>query len=288
MRLASAGRPVAVSRVIGGQDDPNAADDARTFAALPFAQPGERRVAAADLPSLLSTLPAGTTLILEAPRAADIAALAESADARVVLVERGASSAWGEAAALEGRLIGSIATAVPEGALDDAREALAGRAGMSLGVIPEDRGLYGPSIGDITDALQAEVIYDSGGTDEVMEYVVIAPINSDGGRPYFWRYPRKAVVTRVDKPDVILSAIHHGARCMVLCGQQPPMLYIVDRARHEEITLLLSHRSTVATMRLLEGVFERSRFQGEFKLERMMELLDRHADVDAALAGVTA
>jgi hypothetical protein len=287
MRLAMAGRPVAVSRIAADATDPNAAGDARTFAALPFPQPGNRRVTPSELPGL-ATIPAGTTLVLEAPRGADIAALAQAADARVLLVNRGAPSAWGDAPALDGRLLGSLATGVPEGALDESREALAGRGGAALGVIPEDRGLFGPSVGEITDALDAEVIYGSGETDEVMEYIVIAPINSDGGRPYFWRYPRKAVITRVDKPDVILSAIHHGARCLVLCGQVPPMLYIVDRARHEEITLLLSHRSTVATMRMLEGVYERSRFQGQFKLERMMELLESNANLDALLAGAGA
>ncbi len=120
----------------------------------------------------------------------------------------------------------------------------------------------------------------------LVEHIVIAPINSDGGRPYFRRYPRTAVVVRVDKPDIILSALNNtDTRCLVLCGQRAPMPYIVDRARHGEITVLLSRRTTGETMQALEGVYSASRFQGEFKLERMMALMREHAEPGGALAG---
>ncbi len=283
LRLASDGRPVAVARVVGASGDPNAADDARVFAALPFPQEGARSIAAADVANAAKATPAGTTLVLEAPRGGDIAAIAEAAGAQVILVVRGAPASWPQTPALGQRLLGAIAVAVPEGQLDAARAALQTAGLRPLGVLPEDRGLIAPSIGEIAAALGAEVVHDSGDIDETMEYVVIAPVNSDGGRPYFWRYPRKAVVTRVDKPDIILSAMHHGARCLVLCGLQPPMLYVVDRARHEEVTILLSRRSTVETMRLLESAYERSRFQGEFKAERIVALLESHADLGEAL-----
>ncbi len=285
MQLASDGRSVQVSRILpDAAGDPNAADDGRAFAALPFAQDGKRALSPADAVTMAKAAPGDVTVILEAPRGADIAALAQQLDARVILVLRGDPAGWPQAPDLGGRLLGTVAVAVREGALDAARAAMAAAALLPIGVIPEDRGLYAPSIGEVADALGADVAYDSGAMDEVLEHVVIAMIGADAGKRYFQRFPRKAVIVRVDKPDLILSAFAAGTNCLILTGEGSPMLYIVDRARHEEVTILLSHRSTVETMRLLEDIFDSTRFQGGFKLERMVALAGEHADFARALA----
>lgn len=288
MRLAYDGRPVSVVRILpDGAGDPNAADDGRCFAALPFPQEGQRTATAAEAAALAGATRADATLILEAPRGADAAALAQQLDARVILVQRGHPAQWASPADLGPKLLGTVAVAVREGGLIEARAALEAAGLRPIGAIPEDRGLAAPSVAEIADRLHADIAYDSGAMDDVMEHIVIAMIGADAGRHYFQRFERKAVVVRVDKPDLILSAFSAGASCLVLTGHGSPMLYIVDRARHEEVTILLSHRSTVETMRALDDIYEGTRFQGEFKLDRMVTLADRHLDIARALAVTT-
>ncbi len=284
MKLATEGRAVQVCRIVpDGPGDPNALDDGRVFGALPFAQEGRPTVSAADARELAQAHRTGErTLILEAPRGADAGALAGTLGARVVLVLGGGPGDWPALADVGAALGGLIAVAVPEPELAAAKERLAA-LGPSLGALPEERALYAPSIGEIAQALGAEIVYDSGNLDETMAHLVVAPVSADAGRPYFERFPHKAVITRVDRPDLILSAFNGGTNCLVLCGREAPMEYVVDRAHHEEVTILLSHRSTAETVGALEGIYDGTRFGGALKLERMTALFDEYADAGRVL-----
>ena len=284
MKLATEGRAVQVCRIMpDGPGDPNALDDGRVFGALPFAQEGRPTVSAADARELAQAHRTGErTLVLEAPRGADAGALAGTMGATLVLVLRGGPGDWPALADVGGALGGLIAVAVPEPELAAARERLAA-LGPSLGALPEERALYAPSIGEIAQALGAEIVYDSGNLDETMAHLVVAPVSADAGRPYFERFPHKAVITRVDRPDLILAAFNGGANCLVLCGREAPMQYVVDRAHHEEVTILLSHRSTAETVGALEGIYDWTRFGGALKLERMTALFDEYADAERVL-----
>ena len=286
LKLATEGRAVQVSRILpDGPGDPNATDDGRVFGALPFAQEGRRTVSAAEARELAGAHLSGEwTLILEAPRGADAGALAATLGATAVLVLRGGPGDW---PALTFDVGGVIAVAVPGPELAAARERLAAM-GPSLGALPEERALYAPSIGEIAQALGAEIVYDSGNLEDTMAHLVVAPVSADAGRPYFERFPNKAVITRVDRADLILAAFNGGANCLVLCGQEAPMQYVVDRAHHEEVTILLSHRSTAETVRALEGIYGGTRFCGALKLERMTALFDEHAEAGWVLGATPA
>ncbi|MSQ61212.1 MAG: hypothetical protein EXR43_01330 [Dehalococcoidia bacterium] len=291
MKLATEGHAVQVCRILpDGPGDPNALDDGRVFGSLPFVQEGRRTLSAAEARELAQAHGSGErTLILESPRGADTGALAAMLGATVVLVLRGGPGAWPALPDVGGTLGGliAVAVAVPEPELAAARERLAA-LGPSLGALPEERVLYAPSIGEIARALGAEVVYDSGNLDETMAHLVVAPVSADAGRPYFERFPHKVVITRVDRPDLILSAFNGGANCLVLCGREAPMQYVVDRAHHEEVTILLSHRSTAETVGALEGIYDGTRFGGALKLERMTALFDEHADAGWVLGAAPA
>lgn len=247
------GRPVRLVRCAG--DDGNAAADAAFFGSLEFA-PGSAGapVAAVDV------APSSDGLVVVEGSVTDAAAIA---GATVVLVSR-------KAAAKAPAGLAPAATVV----LDAPGVAGTVESGSTIQV-GEDRTLAGFALEDVEAVLKAERIVAGDGRDTTVDHLVIAPISSDAGQPYFRRFASKAVVVRFDKTDQHLAAMRGDPAFLVLTGGRMPSGYLFDAANANGVPVLLSQADTENTVIALEGVFDRTRFHGERKLDRMAELLER-------------
>lgn len=284
LRLAYQGRRVLALR-LGEPSHPAAAHDARLFAELPFARGRGGAPVTPDEALRLTAEGARPVevLFLEADPGPLAQEAIERTDARVVLVLRGAPGAQVEVAraaaeTLGGRLRAVAATAVPERQVAAAREVLAGAGLPVIAVLPEDRTLYAPTVLDLIEALEAEVILGEPDLDQAIEYILVNPVSADPGQPYYARRRHKAVITRSDKTDLQLAALQTQTDLLILTGGVPPSPYTIDRAAGEEVPLLLTRLDTREAVRRLEDVYARSRFAGETKLERMRALLNTEAD----------
>jgi BioD-like phosphotransacetylase family protein len=81
------------------------------------------------------------------------------------------------------------------------------------------------------------------------------------------------VVARFDRTDMHLAASRR-TNVLILTGGRRPSDYTFDAASSQGVPVLLSRTDTENTVIALEGIFDRTRFQGERKLDRMAELLD--------------
>ncbi len=249
--LAYSGKPVRLIR-LADDEGSNAAADAEWFATLTFA-PGSPAEPQASIPAA----EAGETLVVEGPAAS------APAEAKIVVVARGKKPA----STLPGT-VALVATGVD--GLAGAR-ALAGTP--LLVEVGEDRTLAGFSVSEARAALNAEVLVEGDGQDVTSDHLVIAPISSDAGQPYFRRFESKAVVVRFDKTDQHLAAIKGEPNLLILTGGRRPSEYLFDAAGANGIPVLLSRTDTENTVIALEGIFDRTRFSGERKLDRMAMLL---------------
>ena len=289
LRLAYEGHRVLALR-LGNPSEPGAAEDARTFADLPFARGRGGEPVTREEASEIAAQGARPVevLFLEADAGAEAQRAAEQLDARVVLVARGGATAVdavaGAAQALGPRLRGLVVTAVPQRQTAPVRAAVEAAGVPLLAVLPEDRALYAPSIGDLVEALDAEIILGEPDLRQAVEHILVNPVTVDAGQPYFARRRNKAVITRSDKTDLQLAALHSQTDLLILTGGVPPSPYTIDRAAGEEVPLLLTRADTIEAVRLLEDVVTRSRLAGELKLERMGELLTVHAEPAAITA----
>jgi BioD-like phosphotransacetylase family protein len=258
-RLAYAGHAVRLGRLAG---DERAAGDARAFARLEFATAAEQPLAADALPAT------DEVLVLEARLEADAAALAASTGARLVWVA-GPGGA-GEAAPASASLV----------LANHAR-----RVGPLA--ILEDRALAAPSVGQLIEASGARVVARGAVGDAApCEHIVIGAISHDSNVPYFERFPRKAVVTRAERVDIVLAALRTDTTCVILSGGQEPSPYLLDRvAASRATTLLVAPEGTVETVRAIEHCFGREAFAGAEKAERAGALLAAAID-DATLAAL--
>ncbi|MXZ89077.1 MAG: hypothetical protein F4Z07_09610 [Dehalococcoidia bacterium] len=240
-----------------GSDGGNAAADAHWFGSLDFA-PGSAStpVAATVIPP-----PSGDEIVV-----AELDEPLERADA-TILVTRGLPD---EARVAEVAPVAVVALDVAESALGHAPDEV---SGAPLVTVAEDRTLAGFSVSEAQAVLMAETLVEGDGLDPTCDHLVIAPIGSDSGQPYLERFESKAVVVRYDKTDQHLAALATEPACLILTGGRRPSEYLFDAAAARGVPVMLSRTDTENTVIALEGIFDRTRFHGERKLERMSELL---------------
>ncbi len=196
------------------------------------------------------------------------------------------------AASLQGSVVlvvrGAVPTTLPAGlspkavvVTDVAASAMpsgpASINGVPVIVLGEDRSLAGFSVEEARQAIDAEVLVPGDGLESTCDYLVVAPISSDAGQPYFRRFQSKAVVVRFDKTDQHLAAMRAAPECLILTGGQRPSGYVYDAAAANGLPVLLSRTDTENTVIALEGIFDHTRFQGERKLDRMAALVEASA-----------
>jgi BioD-like phosphotransacetylase family protein len=279
LRLAYEGHRVLALRV-GSEDDDGARQDAEYFAGLPFARGrGGRPVRPGQVAEVVAQGGRPVDLLfLEDAGDGSGQTLAAEPDTRVLAVTRGDPRWQGEAfrAAVEqlgDRFAGVVAMGVPERHVREAHTAQEAFGLPALAIVPEDRTLYAPTVIDVVEALDAEVILGDPPPDQIIEHMLIGPLTADPSDPYFKRRRNKAVITRSDKTDLQLSALHTQTDVLILTGGFPPSPYTIDRAAGEEVPILLTRADTRGTIALLSDVFGGSRFSSERKLDRLGELL---------------
>jgi BioD-like phosphotransacetylase family protein len=86
------------------------------------------------------------------------------------------------------------------------------------------------------------------------------------------------VLTPSYKTDLILAAIEAETECVVITGGHQPSHYVIDRAQHEPVTLLLAQHQTPAAVAALGEVWTSSAFSGQAKVEAALTLLDARLD----------
>lgn len=254
------GRPVQLARVASPEG--NAAEDAASFAELPFV-PGSS---------------AGTVLAENVQDPGGEAILVVEADAEAAAKVQGASVVFVARGERPGKLpdgivpVAIVANGVPRALLQPPAE----EEGKPLIIdLPEDGRLAGFSIAELQRRLSAEILVEGDVPyDVTCDTLVIAPYSSDAGQPYLRRFPNTAVVVRYDRTDMHLAAIRADAQVLVLTGGRRPSDYSFDAAGAHGVPLLLSRTDTENTVIALEGIYEATRFMGERKLDRMVELLE--------------
>ena len=107
-------------------------------------------------------------------------------------------------------------------------------------------------------------------------------MGAESALSYFRRKPNKAVITGGDRTDIMLAALETSTRCLVLTGNlYPAQAHVLNRADELCVPVLLTKLDTLAAIEIIEGFFNRSRFQQPQKIERFSSLLDEYFDYAA-------
>ncbi|NQT31496.1 MAG: phosphotransacetylase family protein [Deltaproteobacteria bacterium] len=185
-------------------------------------------------------------------------------------------------------LLGVVVNRVPVRRLDILSEQLSSRAGGAavLGVLPEDRVLFGLTVGEIAERIEGEILNDAGKSAEVVESFMLGAMVVDSGPDYFGRLANKAAVLRSDRPDMQLAALETSTRCLVLSGGVEPTYPVLTSAKDKGIPIILAKGDTGSVVNTLEMALGKPRFNQKKKLPRLLEIMEHHFDFKAVEQGL--
>jgi len=181
-------------------------------------------------------------------------------------------------------LLGVVVNRVPVRRLEMLSERLSG-SGV-LGVLPEDRVLFGLTVGEIAERVEGEILNDAGKSGEVVENFMLGAMVVDEGPLYFGRRANKAAVLRSNRPDMQLAALETSTKCLVLSGGVEPTYPVLTSAKDKGIPIILAKGDTGSVVNTLEIALGRSRFNQPKKLPRLLEIMERHFDFKAVEQGL--
>lgn len=180
------------------------------------------------------------------------------------------------------RLIGAIINQVPRALMEHTQEVvvayLARHRVQALGVLPKEQVLAAPSVSELAEGLQAEILCCVDRTEELVEYMLVGAMSVESALSYFRRRPNKAVITGGDRADIQLAALETSTRCLILTGNLYPSPVVLNRAEELGVPVLLCSLDTLGAVDIVEHYFGRSRFQQAPKINLFAGMLEEHVD----------
>jgi len=204
--------------------------------------------------------------------------------ALLVLHFKGVEKAGEAAGRLGQALAGALVNMVPRSRMEKAKKelvpSLKGKKISVLGILPEERALLAPSVADLAQCLEARVVlHEDQGAELVQEFMAGA-LALDPAPLYFQRREAKAVITRRDRPDILLGALQTPTSCLILTGGGDKIdPYVLKGAGDKGVAVLLVEQDTPTTLDRLEACLSEVRFRQEKKLPVLARLLQENLDL---------
>ncbi len=161
------------------------------------------------------------------------------------------------------------------------------RAGRTVFVIPEDRDLGSPTVGEVARTLGAEVLY---GGDQLHRHIYTFTVAAMELRNFLSRVGEGAlVITPGDRADVIIaclasvssSSMENIAGIVLTGGLKPeePVRKLIE-GFPRMVSILSAPEDTFLTARAVDAVHARITPGDEGDITRVLALFDEHVDVD--------
>lgn len=179
-------------------------------------------------------------------------------------------------------LIGVVINGVPRGDMQNVTEKakpfLESKGVKVFGVMPHDPYLRALSVGEIIDALDANVLTGAHLRERLVEHMSVGAMSVEAALPRFRRQLNKAVFTGGDRTDIQAAALETSTTCLVLTGNLKPTSTIIKRAEELDVAVLLVPDNTLETVEKIEGIFGRTSLGQPEKLSRFQAMLSEHLD----------
>ncbi|MDA0799219.1 MAG: DRTGG domain-containing protein [Chloroflexi bacterium] len=153
-------------------------------------------------------------------------------------------------------------------------------AGVSVyGILPEDRRLLAPTVGQVATLLSGTFYAGASGQHDLIESFLIGGLITEWGGNYFGRHPNQAVIVRGGRTDIQMSALNFPLKCLLLTGCDTPPQYVYQRANDLDVPLVTSNHDTPAATALLERLEAQVTIDHPDKIERVAEMVSDAVDL---------
>jgi len=182
-------------------------------------------------------------------------------------------------------LVGVLLNKVPRNQVEHVRGEMSTRFGKDkiniLGVLPEERALLTLTIGELAEHIQGEILGYNEESAELAENFMLGALCVDPGPEYFGRKANKVVIVRGERPDMQLAALETSTRCLVLSGNTAPIPAVLQRAEDKKVPIILAKDDTATIVAGIEDALDKTRFNQERKLPKIIEIMEQHFDFKA-------
>lgn len=145
-----------------------------------------------------------------------------------------------------------------------------------IGVIPHDPQTEAPTVQDVANQLEAQII-SQGDQERLVENLSVGAMSAESALSFFRRKPNKAVITGGDRADLQFAALETSTACLILTGNMRPATTVLNQAAQRNVPILLTPDDTLTTVHRLEELMGHLRF-GNTKRERFHKLAAAQID----------
>ena len=162
------------------------------------------------------------------------------------------------------------------------------RGGLPVfGVLPEERRLLAPTVGQTASLLNGAYFAGEDGADALIENFLIGGLIAEWGGAYFGRLPNQAVIARGGRIDIQMSALNFPLNALFLTGCDAPAQYVHQRAEELDVPLIaVAERDTHQTAAALETLGSAVTVHHPAKAERAGAMAIERLDAAALSAAV--
>ncbi len=201
-----------------------------------------------------------------------------------------ADQVLGAVEALSSSPMGVVISAVPAEAEDFVRNTLAPFLGANgvpvLGILPEERILMAPTVGELAEYLDGDFLRGSEKADDLVEGFLLGALSTDYMQDYYNRRSNVAVITSAEKTDIQLFSMTPNTRCLILTGYRRPTELVMAQAAEHGIPVVMVKEDTLTVAEKVESLFANVRFHQRRKLPVMAEAIETGLDLPAIYDGL--
>lgn len=149
-----------------------------------------------------------------------------------------------------------------------------------FGILPEHKGLEALTVGELVNALDAQVLTKNPNLQAFVETLTVGAMTVDAALSRFRQQMNKAVITGGDRTDIQLAALETSTTCLILTGNLHPSPLIIKQAEQFGVAILLVPMNTMETVEAVEKIFGKTRLGQATKLQQFEALMNAHLDYD--------
>lgn len=190
--------------------------------------------------------------------------LAKEFDAKVLFAVKGDEDTAAEKAILYrdyvtwkgGQMLGVVLNFVPYQQLERMRGVVSPvleRCGLEvLGVVPDHHDLTLPTVQDLVEVLEAEVLTGMDNLENLVDNYLVGAMSPESALSWLRRGVGRAFITGGDRTSLILTALETKPSTIVLTGNIYPSVQVLTTAEVKGIPILLVPYDTYTTVTKLE------------------------------------
>jgi len=194
----------------------------------------------------------------------DVPSLSKEFNAKVLFSVKGDDDTAAERAILYrdyvhwkgGEMMGVVINFVPYQQLERMRgvvSAVIERCDLRvLGVVPDHREITLPTVTDVAEVLEAEVLAGKDHMETLVENYLVGAMSPESALSWLRRSVGRAFITGGDRTDLILTALETKPSAIILTGNIYPSVQVLSAAEVKGIPILLVPNDTYTTVTKLE------------------------------------